>query len=101
MPDLKRLYSETSASVVWLSIDNDQDPDAAAAYLSKEHVPWPNYHDEDGSLGGAFGRVGIPLAVLIDPQGNVTFYKSDYGIAELRAAMASLAPAPSGAPQSK
>lgn len=106
MPELKRLYSGTSKSVIWLSIDSDEDPSAAATYLSQEHISWPNYHDGDGSLGKAFGRNGIPLGVLIDAEGKVTFYKAGYEIVELQAAMAKLSPplqgvAASGVPQSK
>ncbi|HZQ20917.1 MAG TPA: redoxin family protein [Terriglobales bacterium] len=92
MPDLKRLYADTLGSVTWISIDSDEDPDSATIYLKQEKIPWANYHDEDGSLGKAFGREAIPLGVLIDPDGKVTFYKSGYDIADLRAAMAKLLP---------
>lgn len=92
MPELKRLYSETSKSVVWLSIDSDEDPNAAKAYLSQQHISWSNFHDADGSLGKAFQRNGIPLGVLIDREGKVAFYSTGYDIAELRAAFAKLSP---------
>lgn len=92
MPDLKQLYTQTAQSMTWISIDSDGGPDSAVIYLKQEKIPWPNYHDEDGSLGKAFGREGIPLGVLIDAGGKVTFYKSGYDIAELRAAMAKLVP---------
>jgi len=94
MPDLKQLYSETSKSVTWLSVDSDEDPTAATVYLSQERISWANYHDEDGSLGKAFGREGIPLGVLMDATGKVTFYKVGYDINELRAAIAKLIPSP-------
>ena len=106
MPQLKRLYSETSKSVVWLSIDSDKDLGAPTTCLSQEHISWPNYHDADGSLGKAFGRNAIPLGVLIDAEGKVTFYKAGYEITELQAAIAKLSTplqgvSPSGVPQSK
>lgn len=63
-----------------------------AAFLSREHGSWPNFHDEDDVYGKAFHRVGIPLGVLVDAEGKITFYKSGYGIAELRAAIAKLGP---------
>ena len=53
---------------------------------------WANYHDEDGSLGEAFHREGIPLGVLIDAAGKITFYESGYEIPQLRAAIAKLGP---------
>lgn len=93
MPDLTKLYAETQGKgLVWMSVDSDDDSSAAAEFISREHIPWPNYHDEDGSLGKAFGRFGIPLGVLIDAEGKVTFYESGYEISELRTAIAKLGP---------
>jgi len=93
MPGLEKLYAETAdKGLVWMSVDSDRDTSAAASYLAREHIAWTNYHDEDGSLGKAFHRIGIPLGVLIDANGQITFYKSGYGIAELRAAVAKLGP---------
>lgn len=90
-PDLKRLYQRTAAKgLVWMSIDNDADPDAASAYLKKEQISWPNYHDDDGLLGEAFGLEGIPLGILIDAAGKVAFYETGYDIANLRTAIAKL-----------
>ncbi|MGA9527238.1 MAG: TlpA disulfide reductase family protein [Terriglobales bacterium] len=91
VPELKKLHEETSAKgLVWVGIDNDDDPSTAIKFLSQENVPWPNYHDGDGAVGKAFSRQGIPLAVVIDPGGTVTFYKSAYGITELKAAIENL-----------
>jgi thiol-disulfide isomerase/thioredoxin len=95
LPDLAKLYAETqNQGLVWISVDNDEDPADVAAYLSKKHLsmPWPNYHDEDGSLGKAFHRFGIPLGVLIDKDGKITFYESGYEIDDLRSAIAKLGP---------
>ena len=92
MPELKNLYSQTAESVVWIGIDSDEEPSAAKTYLSQEHISWQNYHDEDGSLGEAFQRQGIPLGVLIDAEGKVTFYKSGYDISDFRAALAKISP---------
>lgn len=93
IPDLKKLYAETQEKgLVWISIDSDHDASAAAAFLTRERVPWPNYHDEDGSLGRAYERSGIPLGVLIDAEGKITFYESGYEIPVLRAAIAKLGP---------
>lgn len=91
-PGLKKLYAETSSKgLVWVSIDSDEDADTAVAF-DKQQIPWPNYHDDDGALGKAFGRETIPLGVLIDREGKVTFYRSGYDMAELRAAIAKLGP---------
>jgi thiol-disulfide isomerase/thioredoxin len=95
IPDLAKLYAETQKQgLVWISVDNDDHPADVAAYLSKKQLsmPWPNYHDEDGSLGKAFHLIGIPLGVLIDKDGKVTFFESGYEIADLRSAIAKLGP---------
>jgi thiol-disulfide isomerase/thioredoxin len=91
MPDLVKFYGETSGKgLVWLSVDNDEDPADASDFVSKQHIPWRNYHDEDGSLGAAYRREGIPLAVLIDAEGKVAFYRTGYDISDLREAIAKL-----------
>jgi thiol-disulfide isomerase/thioredoxin len=95
LPDLAKLYAETQKQgLAWISIDNDEDPKDVADYLSKKQLsmPWPNFHDEDGALGKAFHRFGIPLGVLIDKDGKITFYQSGYGIADLRSAIVKLGP---------
>ena len=93
MPELKKLYAETaSKGLDWISIDNDEDVSVSATYVKNEQIPWPNYHDGDGTLGQAFGRVWVPLGVLIDRDGKVAFYRSGYNIFELRAAIAKLGP---------
>jgi thiol-disulfide isomerase/thioredoxin len=93
MPGLTKLYAETAdRGLIWVSIDSDDDASAVAAFMSREHVAWPNYHDQNGLFGKAFHRNGIPLGVLVDADGKVTFYKTGYGIADLRAAIAKLGP---------
>jgi thiol-disulfide isomerase/thioredoxin/outer membrane lipoprotein-sorting protein len=93
MPDLAKLYSETAdKGLVWMSFDNDNDPSIAAEFISRENIPWPNYHDGDGASGKAFHRLGIPLGVLIDAKGEVTFYRTGYEISELRSAIVKLGP---------
>ena len=91
--DLRKLFEETeSKGLTWISVDSDEDSKTAAEFVSNENIPWPNYHDEDGSLGRAYQREGIPLGVLIDAEGKITFYKSGYEISELRSAIAKLGP---------
>ena len=93
IPDLLKLYNETSPKgVVWMGIDNDENPDAAAKFMNQNHIPWPNYHDLDGSMGAAFQRNVIPLGVLIDARGNIAFYQTGYQAAELRTAIPKLGP---------
>jgi thiol-disulfide isomerase/thioredoxin len=93
VPDLLKLYGETeSKGLVWVGIDNDENPDAATKFVSQNHIPWPNYHDMDGSMGAAYQRNAIPLGILVDGHGNIAFYQSGYEISDLRAAIAKLGP---------
>jgi hypothetical protein len=102
MPDLVKLYDETAGKgLVWISIDSEDDATTAADYLSRHHIPWTNYHDDDGSLGDPFNRWGFPLAVLIDAEGKVAFYKGGYEITDLRNAIAKLGPEFNGASASR
>jgi thiol-disulfide isomerase/thioredoxin len=93
MPSLEKLYSETSdKGLVWLSIDSDEDPSVADKFIAREHIAWRNYHDPGAQYGRAFHRRGIPLAVLIDGEGKITFFKAGYDMGDLRAAIAKLGP---------
>jgi thiol-disulfide isomerase/thioredoxin len=93
VPELIKLYGETeSRGLVWAGIDSDENPDAATKFISQGHIPWPNYHDVDGTMGAAFQRNSIPLGILVDARGNIAFYQSGYEISDLRAAIAKLGP---------
>jgi hypothetical protein len=49
VPDLVKLYDETAPKgLVWLGVDNDENPEAAEKFITQEHIPWRNYHDLDG-----------------------------------------------------
>lgn len=90
MPKLAKLYEEaTPKGLVVLSVDEDEDEKAATDFLSKHNYTWPNTHD-DGKLGDAFKKIGIPLILLLDPQGKIVFYKSGADDSELRKAVAGL-----------
>ena len=93
VPDLVKLYDETAPKgLVWLSVDNDENPDLAEKFIAQQHIPWRNYHDLDGTLGSAFQRNGIPLGILIDAQGTIRFYSSGYEAKDLRSAISKLGP---------
>ena len=72
-----------------LSVDEDEDAKTAADFLAKNHYSWPNTHD-DGKIGDAFKKTGIPLTVLIDGQGKIAFYKAREDDIALRNALAGL-----------
>jgi thiol-disulfide isomerase/thioredoxin len=91
MPDIERLYALLKNSgLAVISIDEDADPQAATAFLARHQYTWTNYYDQDGELQKAFRADYIPLTVLIDANGKVTFDSSNQE--GLRAAIARLSP---------
>lgn len=93
IPDLLKLHASTSSKgLTWIGIDNDSNPDAAEKFAKEQGIPWPNYHDIDGSMGAAFMRHTVPLGVLLDAKGQIIFYKPGYQVSELRGAIATLGP---------
>jgi thiol-disulfide isomerase/thioredoxin/outer membrane lipoprotein-sorting protein len=91
MPDIERLYALLkNAGLTVISIDEDADAQTATAFLARHQYTWTNYHDQDGELQKAFRADYIPLTVLIDAEGTVTFDSSNQE--GLRAAIARLSP---------
>jgi thiol-disulfide isomerase/thioredoxin len=92
MPDIATLYQEAMPKgLVMLSIDEDEDVKTATDFLVKHGYTWPNTQD-DGKIGDAFKKMGIPLFVLLDAQGKIVFYKAGDDDAGLRKAIAALGP---------
>jgi thiol-disulfide isomerase/thioredoxin len=92
MPMLAELNREAAPKgLVTLSVDEDEEPNDATDFLAKNRYTWPNTHD-DGKIGDAFKKTGIPLIVLIDAQGKIVFYDAGGDDAGLRKALASLGP---------
>lgn len=89
-PEIARLYQQTrSTGLDILSIDVADDGIVAGLYLEKMHYPWSNFHGQ-GEMDKAFGVRGVPRAILIDPEGEVTFDKVSPTPDELRTAIAKL-----------
>ena len=91
-PQLAELAKETAPKgLVLLSVDEDHEEKRAADFLAKHNYTWGNTHD-DGTLHQAFNRLGIPLVVLIDAQGEIVFFGSGEDDHSLRTAIAALGP---------
>ena len=92
LPKLAELNRQAAPlGLVMLSVDEDEEAKDATGFLAKNHYTWPNTHD-DGKVGDAFKKVGIPLIVLIDGKGKIAFYKAGDDDAGLRKALAELGP---------
>ncbi len=92
MPKLAELNRDAAPKgLVMLSVDEDEDAKTATDFLAKNQYNWPNTQD-DGKVGEAFKKAGIPLVVLIDAQGKIAFYEAGEDDAGLRKALAGLGP---------
>jgi thiol-disulfide isomerase/thioredoxin len=72
LPALSRLQAATGTKtlqVVPVNVGRDTAA-ATAAFLAKHHVALPVYLDNNSAFLHAFGAYGLPLTVLIDPQGR-------------------------------
>ena len=101
MPNIERLYSlANQIGLTVISVDEDNNALAAAAYLARHEYAWTNYHDLNGTVRKAFRGNYIPLTILIDAQGKVAYYDSRSNDEALRAAIEKLGSAsiPAGLP---
>lgn len=102
MPALDKLQREAGPKgLTVLSVDGEDDAKAASDFLTKNHHTWTNFHDENGEVGDAFRRVGIPHSVLIDEKGNVTYAGPGSNEDVLRDAIAKLGPQYAGLRQTR
>jgi len=92
LPKLAELAREARPKgLIMLSIDEDDSVKKADDYLAQHHYSWPNMQD-DGKIGDAFSKTGIPLYVLINAQGRIVFYKMAPTEQDLRQAVEGLGP---------
>lgn len=73
-----------------ISVDRDDVPEDAAHYMAVHGFTWPNYHDREGKLSNALGEKRIPLTVLIDAEGRISYMDVDSNEAALRKAIVGL-----------
>ncbi len=60
---------------------NDDTVEAQRAFLEAKGYSWPSVFDPDGSTAERHGVVGVPTAVVLDPEGKVVtfgYYKGDW-----------------------
>ena len=100
LPNLEKLYQETKEKgLVFLSLDEDEQPQKATDFWTQHKEPWHNYHI-DRQNAGKFPSHGIPYFVLVDSSGNVSFSRDGMDENDLHAALASLTSSTIHAPSS-
>ncbi|HEX6495344.1 MAG TPA: redoxin family protein [Acidobacteriaceae bacterium] len=93
MPSLGRLEKEMRAQGLQvISVDRDEAAENATHYMAVHGFTWPNYHDAEGKLSKALAEKRIPLTVLVDAKGQVTYMVTDSDEAALRKPIVALLP---------
>ena len=92
-PKLEHLYPQAiGQGVVVLTVDEDDEPGKADAFLATHgKSSWPNYHD-DGEINRSLPGDGLPEFVLIDANGKIVFARSGFDEHELRSALSRFGP---------
>jgi thiol-disulfide isomerase/thioredoxin len=90
---LATIYGEAkNKGMVFISIDEDEDPETARALLAEKKYDWPNFHDVNWEISEILGWSGVPRTILVDGLGKVVFDRFQYSENELRAAIGKLGP---------
>lgn len=69
----------SSPSFVMISVSVDTDDKAWRKFIQKHEMDWPQYRDNNGSLGRTFGIDAVPTCFLIDQDGVVLYRDSGWG----------------------
>jgi hypothetical protein len=83
--ELEQRYSNQGLLVLGVSIDSGNRR-SVVRFLNRHRVSWPQFHDGrgvSGDLAKAFGVRQVPLAVLLDREGEVaSVFSGGAGLAE-------------------
>ena len=86
LPDLKRTYNKMHArgfEIIGISLENRKGPKELLAYVKKNGMPWPQYHDGQhwsNKIALSYGVQGIPTMFLIDKKGNLVDFDATIGL---------------------
>ena len=88
MPRLEQTYRTYRGRLLVLGVDTEDDPDSARSFLTAVHATYPQVVDADGALRIQLHAVGLPVTVLIRPDGSVGYRRlGELHPADLRAAL--------------
>jgi thiol-disulfide isomerase/thioredoxin len=91
MPSFGKLAKEVrTQGIEVITLDEDKTPEPPIRYLAAHGFDWPNYHDPEARLGHALAQTAVPLTVLADATGRITYISNETNDAALRKAIAAL-----------
>ena len=73
MPRLEQTYRTYKGRLLILGVDTEDDPNSARSFLTAVHATYPQVVDADGALRIQLHAVGLPVTVLIRPDGSVGY----------------------------
>lgn len=73
LPYFARLQSQYGDRVRIITVDWDEDPAVAAAYLRARHLVLPLVSDERSKIYAAYSLSEVPDTIVLDAQGNVAY----------------------------
>jgi len=71
--------------IIGISLERDKDPAKLLAYVKKNNMPWPQYHDGlfwNNKLSKEHGISSIPAMWLVDKKGNLVDQNARSGLEE-------------------
>jgi thiol-disulfide isomerase/thioredoxin len=72
LPSLAKLAEEgKEKGLVLITVDRDEDPNKAAAYLKEKGLALTNFHDGDGQIESMLGQSPLPRELIINQAGWV------------------------------
>ncbi len=75
MPRLERAASLAGGRLLVLGIDTLDSTRAATEFLAGVRATYPQLSDPNGQVRAHVGAVGLPVTLLIDPSGQVSYRK--------------------------
>ncbi len=73
LPYFERLAQSYGDRVAIVTVDWDEQPGVAEAYLRTRHIALPLVTDSQSSIYRAYSLSEVPDTVVLDAQGNVTY----------------------------
>lgn len=73
LPYFQRLKDEYGESVRIVTVDWNEDPAVAQAYLKRQHIDLPLVADRQSKIYAAYSLSEVPDTVVLNPNGAVTY----------------------------
>ena len=71
MPALQAVVDRLAGRVGFVGVNHQDGADAAADFERQVGVTYPSGRDSDGGVARAYGVLGLPTTVLVDPRGRI------------------------------